>query len=92
VGLGRVEAARRAFQASAELSPKDPTSYVNLGSLELTEAANADAARRYFSEALSIDPSSAAAREGLAVALEALGQRGRAHRVRAGSPTPTGRR
>jgi Flp pilus assembly protein TadD len=88
-GVGGIDAARAAFQSSIEHNPKDPTAYVNLGSLEL-QAANATRAGGYFAEALALDPGSAAAREGLARAFELTGNHGRAERVRRGAPTTSG--
>ncbi len=84
--LGKVDAARRAFQTSIELNPKDATPHINLGSLELLNAANASAAVGHFSEALALDPDSATARRGLVRALEATGNHARAARLRAGAP------
>ena len=69
--VGRGDAARKAFEASVEADPRDPVTYVNLGRFELQEgrAANAE---NYFAEALTLDASSASAREGLAEAMAAL--------------------
>ena len=52
-------------------NPRDPATYVNLGVLHLRTADPAGSAR-YFAEALTIDPASAAARDGLAEARAAL--------------------
>jgi spermidine synthase len=69
--LKRQDCARAAFEASLRASPRDPSTYVNLGQFSL-ETANAAAAARYFSDALSIDPELAAARDGLAQARAAV--------------------
>jgi len=82
--LGRMDRAREAFQAALRASPEDPVAYVNLGTLEL-QAANATSAGEYFSDALTLDPASAPAREGLARALEILGDTSRAAAVRRGT-------
>ncbi|MGE3277803.1 MAG: fused MFS/spermidine synthase [Vicinamibacterales bacterium] len=66
--LGQRDAARAAFRASLALEPRDPSTYANLGTLEL-ESGNTALAARHFAEALTVDPSSTAAREGLARAL-----------------------
>jgi spermidine synthase len=63
--LGRLDCARSAFEASVAANPRDPSTYVNLGQFSL-QAGNTSAAARYFADALSIDPASAAARDGLA--------------------------
>jgi spermidine synthase len=69
--LGRRECAQSAFDASLRADPKDPSTYINLGLLHL-QAANPQEAARYFTEALSIDRQSEAARSGLAQARSAL--------------------
>jgi len=69
--LGRRECAQSAFEASLRADPKDPSTYINLGLFHL-EAANPQEAARYFTEALSIDRQSEAARSGLARARSAL--------------------
>lgn len=79
--LGRTDRARQAFSAAAAADPSDPAGYVNLGVFEL-ERADARAAAAHFAEALSLDPGSDAAREGLASAFERLGENDRAARVR----------
>ncbi len=79
--LGRTSRARQAFAAAIKADPADPAAYVNLGLLELG-AADARAASAWFAEALALDPRSDAAREGLAAALERLGQPERAARLR----------
>jgi Flp pilus assembly protein TadD len=62
--LGQNDAARVAFQASLKADPKEPGTYTNLATLEL-QTGNRSLAAKYFGEALTIDPSSQAAREGL---------------------------
>jgi spermidine synthase len=63
--LGQNDQARTAFHASLEADPRDPATYTNLATLEL-QAGNPRLATRYFAEALTIDPSSGPARQGLA--------------------------
>jgi spermidine synthase len=62
--LGQNDAARTAFQASLKADPREPGTYTNLATLEL-QTGNPALAAKYFGEALTIDPSSQAAREGL---------------------------
>lgn len=62
--LGNTDDARTAFEASIKADPREPGTYANLATLEL-QAGNRDKARRYFAEALTIDPTSQAARDGL---------------------------
>ncbi len=69
--LGRADAARQAFEASIDADPRDPGAYVNLGTFEL-QAGRATDAESYFAEALSLDPSSEQAQQGLAQAATAL--------------------
>jgi spermidine synthase len=59
---GRREAARDAFLASLKVEPRDPSTYTNLGLLEL-ETGNRDAGLQRLAEALLLDPTAAAARE-----------------------------
>jgi spermidine synthase len=61
---GDIVAARNAFRTSLRFDPRDPVTYVNLAQLELA-AGQRDAAADLFAEALSLDPSSRAARDGL---------------------------
>ncbi len=63
--LGRRDCAQAAFEASLNANPRDPATYINLAQFSL-ESAKPEAAARYFADALSIDPSSTAARNGLA--------------------------
>ena len=63
--LGHRECALAAFEASIRANPRDPSTYINLAQFSLASA-NPDAAAKYFADALSIDPSSQAARNGLA--------------------------
>jgi tetratricopeptide (TPR) repeat protein len=63
--LGRVEAARHAFERSLSFDAHDSTAYENLGVLELN-AGNRARAAKYFAEALWLVPDSQTARQGLA--------------------------
>jgi spermidine synthase len=63
--LGRRACAQSAFEASIKANPRDPSTYINLAQLSL-DSADPNAAARYFADALSIDPASTAARDGLA--------------------------
>ncbi|HXG89275.1 MAG TPA: fused MFS/spermidine synthase [Vicinamibacterales bacterium] len=63
--LGQHEESRTAFKASLAADPRDPATYANLGTLEMQTGHRAQAAK-YFAEALSIDPTSEAARRGWA--------------------------
>jgi spermidine synthase len=78
--LGRSDAARSAFEAAMAISPRDPTSYTNLGLLDLDSGAPQSAIGR-FAEALILDPSSTVALNGLAQALRQSGHQERAARV-----------
>jgi spermidine synthase len=62
--LGRRDEARSAFRASLEADARDPATYTNLATLEL-QAGDPLLARRYYAEALTLDPGNVAAREGL---------------------------
>ena len=48
--------------------PHDPAAYSNLATLEM-EAGDLPRARRYFAEALTLDPTNEIARQGLATVL-----------------------
>jgi Flp pilus assembly protein TadD len=61
---GQRECAEAAFAASIRLNPREPSTYVNLGLFYL-QTVRPEQAADAFSEALSLDPSSAAARDGL---------------------------
>lgn len=65
--LGRRDEARAAFLASINAAPRDPATYANLGTLEL-QAGNRALAAQHFGEALTVDPSSESARQGLLAA------------------------
>jgi Flp pilus assembly protein TadD len=71
---GRHDDARRAFTDSVRANPRDPTSYINRGDLEM-DAGHPRAALGYFAEALILEPSSTQARDGLARARAAAGLR-----------------
>ena len=62
--MGQNDAARSAFETSIKADPREPGTYTNLATLEL-QSGNRQLAERYFAEALTIDPSAQAAREGL---------------------------
>jgi spermidine synthase len=62
--LGQTQPAREAFQAALRLDARDSATYANLGLLELASH-NRTAAAGFFGEALSLDPASEAARQGL---------------------------
>ena len=66
--LGQRDRARAAFSASLQSDPHDAATYSNLATLEM-EAGNVPQARRYFAEALTLDPTNEIARQGLATAL-----------------------
>ncbi|MEP7119173.1 MAG: fused MFS/spermidine synthase, partial [Acidobacteriota bacterium] len=59
---GQRDQARDAFQASIKIDPRDPATYTNLALLEL-EGGNRVAGLQRLAEALTLDPTSAAARE-----------------------------
>jgi cytochrome c-type biogenesis protein CcmH/NrfG len=65
--IGRRDCALAAFQAAVRGNPRDVTGYVNAGVLSLQSASGA-AAADYFASALTLDPSSKPARDGLAQA------------------------
>jgi len=65
--LGARAAAREAFETALRSDPRDSATYTNLGLLELTSG-NRVIAAAYFAEALSLDPASVPARQGLAQA------------------------
>jgi spermidine synthase len=72
--LNRRDCAQAAFEASLRASPRDPSTYVNLGQFSL-QSSNPEAAVRYFAEALSIDPALTAARDGVAQARSLINAR-----------------
>lgn len=63
--MGQADAARAAFEASLKADAREPGTYVNLATLEL-QAGNRQRALQYYAEALTVDPMSQSAREGLA--------------------------
>jgi len=69
---GQRECAETAFEASIRLNPREPSSYINFGLFYL-QAANPASAADHFAEALALDPSSSAARDGLRQARAAQG-------------------
>ncbi len=72
--LGQRDCALTAFDAAIRANPRDASGYVNAGLLNL-QIANPAAAVDYFASALTIDPSSKAARDGLAQSRSQLGSR-----------------
>jgi spermidine synthase len=64
---GQTDCARTAFEASLAANARDPVTYVNLGLFHL-QAGDPARAAGYFAEALTLDPASTGAREGLAQA------------------------
>jgi tetratricopeptide (TPR) repeat protein len=62
--VGQTECALAAFGAAIRGNPRDPAGYVNAGILTL-QSGNQSAAIDYFASALTIDPSSKPARDGL---------------------------
>jgi tetratricopeptide (TPR) repeat protein len=66
--LGQRQRARESFQSALAAGPQEPSTYANLGQLEL-ESGNRDAAVGYFLEALTLDPGHEAARAYLSSAL-----------------------
>jgi spermidine synthase len=85
---GDIAAARSAFQAAAESDPEDPSPHVNLGTLYLQKA-DAAAAAAEFRAALAIDPTASDAVDGLATALDLLGDAAQARRIRATNQAPS---
>ena len=63
--MRQLQDTRTAFEASIKADPKEAGTYANLATLEL-QTANRARARKYFAEALTIDPNNQAARDGLA--------------------------
>jgi Flp pilus assembly protein TadD len=61
---GQRECAETAFTASLRLNPRESSTYINVGVFYL-QTARPEQAADAFAEALSLDPSSAAARDGL---------------------------
>jgi len=62
--LGQRDCAEAAFKASLRINPRDASTYVNLGTFYL-QTGNPSASDM-FAEALTLDPTSSAARDGLA--------------------------
>lgn len=77
----RPQLAREAFMTSIDAAPEDPTTYANVGLLELREG-DLEAANRWFAVALSLDPGSPGALDGLATVFERRGEVARARRLR----------
>ena len=70
---GRADDARAALRESMRLKPRDVVVYEALGALEM-QTGNLDGAREAFTAALTLDPNSPAARQGLSAAMRALGR------------------
>jgi Flp pilus assembly protein TadD len=68
---GQRDCARAAFEASLRLNPHDASTYVNLG-VFLLQTGDAASAIDCFAQALTVDPTSASARDGLAQARAAM--------------------
>ncbi|HEX3701865.1 MAG TPA: fused MFS/spermidine synthase [Vicinamibacterales bacterium] len=68
---GQRDCARAAFEASLRLNPHDASTYVNLGTL-LLQSGDPPSAIDCFAQALTVDPTSASARDGLAQARAAF--------------------
>jgi spermidine synthase len=62
--MGRPDEARTAFETSLKSDPRESGTYTNLANLEL-QSGNRNLAIRYFAEALTVDPTSQSARDGL---------------------------
>ena len=62
---GHRDCARDAFLASIDADPRDPNTYVNLGQL-LLDSGDVAGATDYLTQALTLDPTNAAARDALA--------------------------
>jgi spermidine synthase len=80
--LGDHDRARRAFEASLRTTPRQAAVLMNLGNTEL-KAGRADVAEKRFSEALFLSPTLGPALDGLAEALDEMGNTRRASAVRA---------
>jgi spermidine synthase len=65
--VGQRDCARAAFDAAIRVNPRDVSGYVNAGVLAL-QSGNQTAAIDFFASALTLDPSSKQARDGLAQA------------------------
>jgi Flp pilus assembly protein TadD len=79
--LGDNDRARRAFEASLQVNPRDPAVLLNLGTIALRSADPTAAAER-FAEALYISPGLKPALRGLADALDQQGRTERAETIR----------
>jgi spermidine synthase len=69
--LGRRDCAFAAFEASIRANPRDPSAYVNAGLISM-QSAHAATAVTFFASALTIDPTSKPARDGLTQAQSML--------------------
>jgi Flp pilus assembly protein TadD len=68
---GQRDCARTAFESAVRTSPRDPTVYVNAATFFL-RSGDAAGAESLFASALTIDPTSQPARDGLTQALAVL--------------------
>jgi spermidine synthase len=62
--LGKLDCALAAFEASIQANPRDAAGYINAGLISL-QLARVSAASDFFARALTIDPASKPARDGL---------------------------
>jgi tetratricopeptide (TPR) repeat protein len=62
--LGKLDCALAAFEASVQANPRDAAGYINAGLISL-QLARVSAASDFFARALTIDPASKPARDGL---------------------------
>ena len=85
--LGDLDNARRAFEASLAIAPRDAAVLVNLGLVEL-QSRHSQAAADRFAQALFLYPTFAPALDGLAKAFDQMGQGQRAASIRALAPSP----
>jgi Flp pilus assembly protein TadD len=72
--MGRFDEAQTAFEAALKRAPTDPTIYVNLGLVALSNG-DASRAEKRFAAALTLDPTFKPAAEGLAQAKQNLASR-----------------
>ncbi len=72
--LGRLDCALAAFEASIQASPRDAAGYINAGLISL-QLSRATAASDFFARALTIDPASKPARDGLQQSQASLSSR-----------------
>ncbi len=73
--LGRLDCALSAFEASIRANPRDAAGYINAGLISL-QLAQPSAASDFFARALTIDPVSKPARDGLSQSRARMSSRG----------------